>query len=62
MKFGFLMVLNNGCIKEYFLKTEMTILGVKTTKEAISADFNTMIADSKFELPKFPVKNINKLN
>jgi len=35
------------------LKIEHTIMGVKTIKEAISANFNVIIINNEFELPNF---------
>ncbi len=38
------------------LKLEMTVMGIKTVKEAISAKFNTSVADKYFDLPDYPIK------
>ena len=38
------------------LKTEITISGIKTVKEAISADFNVVNIQSNFDLPNYPIK------
>jgi len=37
------------------LKTEVTIMGIKTTKEAISANFNVLLTESEFNLPDYPI-------
>jgi hypothetical protein len=37
------------------LKTEVSMLGIKTVKEATSATFNESVASKHFELPDFPV-------
>ncbi len=37
------------------LKTEIIVMGIKTIKEIDTADFNVLIADSKFNIPNFPI-------
>jgi hypothetical protein len=37
------------------LKTEHTLIGVKTIKEAVSADFNVIVVNNEFELPDYPI-------
>ena len=37
------------------LKTEHTLIGIKTIKEAISADFNVIVINNEFELPDYPI-------
>lgn len=41
--------------KGIVLKLEMTMMGVKTVKEAVSIQLNANVADSNFKLPDFPV-------
>ena len=38
------------------LKLEMTVMGIKTVKEAVSAKFNVSVADKHFKLPDFPIQ------
>ena len=47
--------------KGVLLKIDMKIMGTRTLTEAVSADFNVSVPDSKFELPDFPVQNIDEL-
>jgi hypothetical protein len=37
------------------LKIEHTLIGVKTIKEAVSADFNVIVVNNEFELPNYPI-------
>jgi len=37
------------------LKIEHTLIGVKTIKEAVIADFNVIIVNNQFELPNYPI-------
>ncbi|AMC11208.1 hypothetical protein Lupro_08045 [Lutibacter profundi] len=38
------------------LKIDITVLGIRTLKEATSAKFNVSVADSNFKLPNFPIQ------
>ena len=38
------------------LKMEVTIAGIKTIKEAISADFNVISTQTNFDLPNYPIE------
>ncbi len=42
--------------KGVMLKMEVTVLGIKTITEAITAKFDIAVGDSKFQLPDFPVQ------
>ena len=42
--------------KGVVLRIETSILGIKTTKEATSAEFNIPVADKYFKLPDFPIQ------
>jgi hypothetical protein len=41
--------------KGVVLKLEMTVMGIKTVKEATSAKFGVTVADKYFKLPDFPI-------
>ncbi len=41
--------------KGVVLKLEMTVMGIKTIKEATSAKFDINVPDTKFQLPNFPI-------
>jgi len=40
------------------LKMEVTVLGIKTITQATSSKFDVSVADSKFELPDFPIQKM----
>ncbi len=42
--------------KGVVLKSEVTVLGIKTVTQAQSADFNLKVADKYFVLPDFPIQ------
>jgi len=42
--------------KGVVLRLEITVMGIKTVREAVTADFNTMISDYQLKLPNFPIK------
>lgn len=44
--------------KGVVLKLEATIMGITTIKEATSAEFNISIADKYFNLPDFPIQEV----
>ena len=47
--------------KGVLLKMDMTVMGVRSLTEAVSAKFNVSVPDSKFKLPNFPKKNIDEM-
>lgn len=38
------------------LKVEVSVMGIKTVKEAIKADFNTVISNDNFKLPNYKIQ------
>ncbi len=40
------------------LKTEATVLGITTLKEATSIEFNVSVPDKDFKLPDFPIQDV----
>ncbi|MBD0778052.1 hypothetical protein HPE56_09625 [Maribacter sp. ANRC-HE7] len=50
-----LMGIKQWLYKGVLLKTEGTLMGITTIKEAVSAKFNQSLPNSSFELPDFPV-------
>ena len=50
-----LMGVKQWLYKGVLLKSEGTLMGITTSKEAVSAKFNQSLPDSNFNLPDFPV-------
>lgn len=50
-----LMGIKQWLYKGVLLKSEGTLMGITTIKEATSAKFNQSLSDSSFDLPDFPV-------
>jgi hypothetical protein len=46
--------------KGVVLKMEISIMGIKTVKEAITADFNTIISNDHFKLPNFSIQKMDE--
>lgn len=47
--------------KDVVLKTDITVMGIRTLTEAVSAKFNVAVPAAKFKLPAFPEKNMDEM-